>query len=121
MRVFLYGSLLDAGVFRRMAGTLAPFRRALPARLGGYRRVALRGTPYPTLLRAAGVVDGVLVALAPAPLARLSTYEGASYRLIPVRVQTSRGPRCARAWVAARWRADPARPWTLLKRKRARM
>lgn len=121
MRVFLYGTLLDAGVFRRRAGTLAPLRHALPARLAGYRRVALRGTPYPTLLRAVGEVDGVLVGLAPVPFARLSTYEGASYHLIPVRVWTRHGPRLARAWAAARWRADPAQPWTLPRRKRARM
>lgn len=121
MRVFIYGTLLDAGVFRRMAGTLAPLRRAVPARLSGHCRVALRGTPYPTLIRAPGEVEGVLVALPPLPFRRLSAYEGASYRLRPIRVRTGRGPQLARAWMAARWRADAARPWTLPQRKRARM
>ncbi|MGG5809962.1 gamma-glutamylcyclotransferase family protein [Falsiroseomonas sp. CW058] len=111
LRVFLYGTLLDPRVFRRMAGALRPLRGALPARLPGHCRVALRGTPYPTLLRGAGEVGGLLVTLPPAPFARLAAYEGASYRLVPVRVLTARGPRRARAWAAAPWRADPAQGW----------
>jgi gamma-glutamylcyclotransferase (GGCT)/AIG2-like uncharacterized protein YtfP len=111
VRVFLYGTLLDPRVFRRMAGTLRPFRRAVPARLPGFRRVAVRGTPYPTLLRGEGDVSGVIVTLPPVPLARLMSYEGASYRLTPVQVLTRRGPSHAHAWATAPWRADPRRPW----------
>jgi gamma-glutamylcyclotransferase (GGCT)/AIG2-like uncharacterized protein YtfP len=109
--LFVYGTLLDPRVFARFAGR-APLRKALPARLAGFRRVLLRGTPYPTLLRGAGEVAGLLLPrLAPAALARLSAYEGPSYALVPLRVATPRGPRMTRAWMAARWRADVARAW----------
>lgn len=103
--VFVYGTLLDPRIFARFVGR-APLRRALPARLAGWRRVGLRGTPYPTLARGAGEVAGLLLPrLAPSAFARLSAYEGACYALVPVRVATPRGPRRARAWVAASWRA----------------
>jgi hypothetical protein len=73
--------------------------------------VVLRGTPYPTLRQGDGVVEGLLLSrLAPAALARLRAYEGASYALVPVRVATQRGPRRGRAWIAARWRAG-AQGW----------
>jgi hypothetical protein len=105
--VFIYGTLLAPRVFARFAGS-APLRRALPARLAGWRRVTLRGTPYPTLLRTPGEVAGLLLPrLAPAAFARLAAYEGASYALAPVLVATPRGRRRARAWVAPRWRAAP--------------
>lgn len=112
--VFVYGTLLDPAIFARFAGR-APLRRALPARLAGWRRVMLRGTPYPTLVpggeNPGGAVAGLLLPrLAPASFARLAAYEGASYALVPVRVATARGPRRARAWVAARWRAG-SRAW----------
>ena len=103
--IFIYGTLLAPRVFARFAGRAA-LRRALPARLAGWRRVVLRGTPYPTLARAPGEVKGLLLPrLAPTAFARLSAYEGASYALVPVRVATLRGPRRARAWIAAPWRA----------------
>lgn len=106
--VFVYGTLLDARIFARFAGR-RPLRRALPARLTGWRRVGLRGTAYPTLARGPGEVAGLLLPrLAPAAFARLSAYEGACYGLVPVRVATPRGPRRARAWVAPRWRAASA-------------
>lgn len=111
--VFLYGTLLDRRVFLRRAGTARPFRRGLPARLPGFRRVALRGTPYPTLVADEGEVAGWLVALPSAPLARLQAYEGASYRLVPVRVMAKRGARRVRAWAAPRWRANPGRGWVV--------
>jgi gamma-glutamylcyclotransferase (GGCT)/AIG2-like uncharacterized protein YtfP len=107
--VFVYGTLLDPAVFARLAGH-GPLRRAMPARLAGWRRVALRGTPYPTLAvgqETAGLeVQGLLLPrLAASAFARLASYEGPSYALVPVRVATPRGPRRARAWVAPRWRA----------------
>lgn len=111
--LFLYGTLLDPRRFARFAGR-APLRRAMAAHLTGYRRVRLRGTPYPTLRRGAGEVAGLLLPrLAPAALARLAAYEGGSYRLVPVRVTTRRGPRRGRAWVASPWRADSTAPWPL--------
>lgn len=115
--VFIYGTLLDARIFARFAGR-APLRRAVPAELAGHRRVLLRGTPYPTLLRDAaaprGGVRGLLLPkLPPGAFARLAGYEGAAYALVPVRVATPRGPCRARAWMAPRWRADSGRDWVL--------
>jgi hypothetical protein len=98
--IFVYGTLLDPRVFARFAGR-GPLRRALKARLAGWQRVPLRGTPYPTLRRGAGEVAGLLLPrLSPAAMRRLAAYEGASYRLAPVRVLTVRGLRRARAWIA---------------------
>jgi len=113
--IFLYGTLLDPAVFARFAGRAAP-RRALSASLGFHRRVMLRGTPYPTLLRGgAGAVSGLLLPrLAPSALARLAAYEGPSYRLVPVTVATPRGRRRAWAWIAPAWRADRGRDWVPL-------
>lgn len=110
--LFLYGTLLDPAVLARQAGQARLVRRLVPARLPGWRRVLLRGTPYPTLLRdPATATEGAVLRAGPAALARLAAYEGPSYRLAPVRVTTPRGPRRARAWLAPRWRADAARPW----------
>lgn len=109
--VFIYGTLLDPRIFARFAGRAA-HRRAVPARLVGWRRVGLRGTPYPTLVAGPGEVTGLLLPrLTPAGFARLSAYEGPCYALVPVRVATARGPRRARAWIAAAWRAAP-QPWS---------
>jgi hypothetical protein len=109
--VFIYGTLLVPRVFARFAGR-GPLRRALPARLAGWRRVVLRGTPYPTLARGEGEVAGLLLPrLAPVAMARLAAYEGASYVLVPVCVATPRGMRRGRAWKAPRWRAG-GYPWS---------
>jgi gamma-glutamylcyclotransferase (GGCT)/AIG2-like uncharacterized protein YtfP len=110
--LFLYGTLLDPRVLAARAGQGGLARRLAPARLPGWRRVALRGTPYPTLVRDPGAAtEGAVLrgALAPAAMARLAAYEGPSYRLVPVRAETAAGDRWARAWVAEAWRADPAR------------
>jgi gamma-glutamylcyclotransferase (GGCT)/AIG2-like uncharacterized protein YtfP len=112
MRVFLYGSLMDPDVFARVAGTAAPVEAARPALLPGWRRVFLRGTPFPTLVRdPSGAVDGLLAAIPPALLPALHAYEGALYRFLPVRVLSDGAIRAARAWVARPDRADPSRSW----------
>ena len=105
--LFLYGTLLRPAVLDRMAGQPGLARRLRPARLEGWARVGLRGTPYPTLVAAPGAAtEGALLRCGPGALARLAAYEGAAYRLVPVRVITRRGPRNARAWVAPRWRGS---------------
>jgi gamma-glutamylcyclotransferase (GGCT)/AIG2-like uncharacterized protein YtfP len=112
MMLFLYGTLLAPAVLARMSGEPALARRLRPARLAGWRRVHLRGTPYPTLVRdAASAVEGAVVRVGPAALARLSAYEGSAYRLVPLRVAAARGVVAARAWIAPPWRADAANPW----------
>jgi hypothetical protein len=112
MRVFLYGSLMDPAVFAAVAGTAAPLAAARPALLQGWRRVALRGTPYPTLVAASTeAVDGLLATIPPALLPALHAYEGALYRFLPVRVLCDGRVVSARAWIARPDRADPRRPW----------
>jgi len=113
MRVFLYGSLMDPAVFARVAGTAAALAAARPALLEGWRRVALRGTPFPTLVTAPEeAVDGLVVALRPALLPALHAYEGALYRFLPVRVLSDGRRLAARAWIARPDRADPRHPWS---------
>ncbi len=110
--LFLYGTLLDPAVLARQAGRRGLDRRLVPARLAGWRRVFLRGAPYPTLLRARGAVTpGALLAVGPRVLARLAAYEGALYRLRPLRVRARRGSIAARAWIAPGRLAAAARPW----------
>lgn len=106
MLLFLYGTLLDPLVLARQSGDRGLPRRLRPARLEGYARAGLRGTPYPTLVRRLGTeTPGAVLRAGSAARRRLATYEGAQYRLVPVRVWTRRGPVRARAWVAPRWRA----------------
>lgn len=109
MLLFLYGTLLDAATLARHSGDPGLPRRLRPARLEGFARTGLRGTPYPTLVpRPGAAVAGALLRAGPAARQKLAAYEGADYRLVPVRVMTRRGPVRARAWVAARWRAAEA-------------
>ena len=106
MLLFLYGSLLDPKVLARQSGERRLARRFCPAILPHHARRPLRGTPYPTLIRQPGAVtEGALLRPGPAAFRRLAAYEGAEYRLTPVRPLTPRGPVCARAWIAPRWRA----------------
>ncbi len=67
--LFVYGTLLDAGVLTRVSGERALAQRLVPARLDGWRRVFLRGTPYPTLVPAAGAsVNGAVLRVGAAPV-----------------------------------------------------
>ncbi|MBR0679691.1 gamma-glutamylcyclotransferase [Roseomonas eburnea] len=112
MILFFYGTLLEPAVLARISGEPSLPRRLRPARLDGWRRVFLRGTPYPTLVEdAASVVEGAVLRAGPAALARLAAYEGSAYALAPLTVTTARGTLRARAWIAPAWRADAARPW----------
>ncbi|MDO9503140.1 gamma-glutamylcyclotransferase family protein [Falsiroseomonas sp.] len=102
VEVFLYGTLLDPAVLAARSGRRFPPRAWRPALLAGWRRVMLRRQPYPTLRRArGGRVAGVLIRVCGAPLRRLMAYEGAAYRLRPVRpCRPGRGPALAMAWIA---------------------
>lgn len=112
MRVFLYGTLTDPGVFARAAGNAAPLETARPALAAGFRRVYLRGTPFPTLLRdPRGTVHGLLAEVPPALLPALHAYEGPLYRFLTVRVLCGGRSLAARAWIARPGRADRERPW----------
>ncbi len=112
MILFVYGTLLDPAVLARVSMEPGLVERLRPARLDGWRRVFLRGTPYPTLLPAVGgVVEGAVLRVGAAALARLSAYEGSAYALTSLRVVTARGALRARAWIAPPWRADRRRDW----------
>lgn len=101
IEVFLYGTLLDPAVLAARSGRRFPPRACRAAVLTGWRRVMLRGAPYPTLVRARrGRVRGVVLRLAGAPLRRLMGYEGAAYRLHPLRLRMGAGWRFAWAWIA---------------------
>ncbi|WP_458097697.1 gamma-glutamylcyclotransferase family protein [Roseomonas sp. WA12] len=94
----------------RRSGDARLPRTMRPASLKGFGRVVFRGTPYPSLLPSPGqCVDGALIRPAPHAMAALRRYEGACYRLIPVRALTPRGPVRARAWVVPRFMAQALR------------
>ena len=100
--IFYYGTLLDRRVLARRSGDAALLLRSVPAVLLGFRRVGLRGTPYPTLRRDGhAALAGELIRPSAAAFSRLTAYEGGAYRLCPVHVLTPRGRRRARAWLAA--------------------
>ena len=100
--IFLCGTLLDGRVLARRSGDAALVLRSVPAVLLGFRRVGLRGTPYPTLRRDGhAALAGELIRPSAAAFSRLAAYEGGAYRPCPVRVLTPRGPRRARACLAA--------------------
>ena len=110
MRLFLYGTLLDARTLALRGGQPLPTSRAIPATLPGWRRVAMPGGRYPTLRRGrADCVRGVAVDVAAAILARLAAYEGPRYRLVGVVVATKTGPIRACAWIAP---GGTSRPWS---------
>jgi hypothetical protein len=109
MRMFLYGTLLDAGTLAARGGQPGLSLRLVPATLAGWQRVAARGGRYPTLRRRyTGLARGALLDVPALALARLAAYEGSRYRLTRVVVQTANGNTVAHAWIAP---AGTRRPW----------
>jgi gamma-glutamylcyclotransferase (GGCT)/AIG2-like uncharacterized protein YtfP len=110
--LFVYGTLIDPRVLRRVTQQAALTRRALPAAAMDWRLVVLRGTPYPTLVPLPGArTEGILLCPSWSVLARITTYEDPPYRLHPVAVIAPKGALRARAFIAPEWLADPARAW----------
>jgi gamma-glutamylcyclotransferase (GGCT)/AIG2-like uncharacterized protein YtfP len=108
MRVFLYGMLLDPVTLTRYGGPTLP-ARLIPARLFGWRRVTLRGTPWPTLRRdCTAHVTGAVLHPSAAALARLKMFEEPPYLRRRVVVTTARGKTAAFAWIAP---GATSRPW----------
>ncbi len=106
-RLFVYGTLLDPALVSRLTGQPAVLQ---PAVLDGYRRVRLRGTPYPTLRRGRATITGALLLADAAAFRRLAAYEGRRYRLLRVtpRLAATGEAVAAHAWIAA----DATRiPW----------
>jgi hypothetical protein len=83
MRLFFYGTLLDADVQALVLGRVLALRDLIPANLHHFRRVYIAGRLYPMILpHRSGVVDGAVVAgLGTDELARIAIYEGDDYRL----------------------------------------
>jgi gamma-glutamylcyclotransferase (GGCT)/AIG2-like uncharacterized protein YtfP len=110
VRLFLYGTLMDPAVAQRVAGEDRFVQEARPALLPGWRRVMLRGTPYPTLVRdASAAVHGLLAEVPPAVLQRLHAYEGPLYCFVRVHVFCDGATIAARAWIAPPARAAVSR------------
>ena len=109
MRLFLYGTLLDADMLSSRGGHADLGAQLVPATLHGWQRVALRRARYPTLRRhRTGVVRGALLDAPSRVLARLAAYEGPAYRLTRVVVQTANGKTAAHTWIAP---GGTCRPW----------
>jgi gamma-glutamylcyclotransferase (GGCT)/AIG2-like uncharacterized protein YtfP len=118
MRLFVYGTLLDPDLCALAAGRPLAAR---PAVLRGWRRRRVRGRTYPVILPDARstVAGAVIDEVDDTALARLIAYEGAGYRLCPVRPRLGnrRGedvealvfvpvvrPTVAGAWTEPDWR-----------------
>lgn len=109
MRLFLYGTLLDADTLSQRSGDPNLPARCVPATLRGWRRVALPQARWPTLRRDRdGMVAGAVVDVTSAAARRLAAYEGDTYRLLPVVVTTANGKTAARTWIAP---GGTRRPW----------
>jgi len=108
MRIFLYGMLLDPKTLARHGGPTLP-ARLTRARLPGWRRVSLRGTPWPTLRRdRTAHVAGAVLTPSAAALARLKIFEEPPYHRRRVVITTARGKTAAIAWIAP---GATRRPW----------
>ncbi len=118
MRLFVYGTLLDADLRRALLGPKARRLGMAAAVLRGYRRVALHGDAYPAIRRdaASRVAGCVLSGTDRAMEARLLAYEGEEYRYARRMVEiagmgrvmaglflTTRPPPAGRPWSLADW------------------
>lgn len=93
MRLFFFGTLMDAEVRELVIGRALPADAIEPAIVQGFRRVFVAGRHYPMLLaHASGWVEGTLVSgLDAASVHRLQVYEGWEYALSPIKVLTASG------------------------------
>jgi len=100
--------LLDPITLTRHGGPTLP-ARLIPACLAGWRRVTLRGTPWPALRRDRNAhVTGAILHLSAAAPARLRKFEEPPYLRRRVVVTTARGKPAAFAWIAP---GATSRPW----------
>ncbi len=97
LRLFLYGTLLDPGRMARFAGR--PVALA-PAMLRGWKRVAMPGGRYPTLVRARAGTAGAVATVDAAALRRLSAYEGPLYAFRRLAVRSRGRNTVAGVWIA---------------------
>lgn len=96
-RLFVYGTLRDPMVQRRVIGRFVP---GTPATLAGYSRVpiVLSGDTYWIVEQdTAGTVDGLVLELTPEELEQADIYETSAYQRIRVTLLDG-----SQAWVYAR-------------------
>jgi hypothetical protein len=87
--MFFFGTLMDGDVLDAVLGHPMPAEALEPARLSGWKRVAMAGRAYPMLIpHPAGWVEGCLVrGLSARDRQRLDHYEGPEYRAGIVKVR----------------------------------
>ncbi len=90
---FFFGTLMDHEVLGIVLGRDPTPLRIEPARLGGFRRLRVKGESYPTLeATAGGHVDGRLVwGLEATDIARIAFYEGEEYYQSHIEVRCADG------------------------------
>jgi len=127
MKLFVFGTLMDADVLRLILGhRLAP-EQIQRASVRGWRRARVPGRAYPMLVPSPGgrVVGQLLSGLSPFDRQRLDAYEGAEYLLAPLRVFMVGGRglvvehyRCCRSvrpgrkgWSLAQWQRREKCGW----------
>lgn len=90
MKLFFYGTLMDADVRELVCGEALEVE---PAMVQGFRRVFVAGRHYPMMLpHASGWVEGTLATgLNAETVHRLQVYEGWEYTLQPIKVRTASG------------------------------
>lgn len=116
MRLFFFGTLMDADVRDIVLGKPLPSDAIEPAVAQGFRRVFVAGRHYPMLLpHASGWVEGTLVSgLDPVTVHRLQVYEGWEYSLQPIRVRPRGGPAViAHVFLCPPHVSADRRPWRL--------
>lgn len=88
MRFFFYGTLLDRDVTALVLGRRLPASAFVPAILPGWSRWRAQGGSYPVSVPdRKGAVSGAIVSgLSARDVARLSAYEGPSYRVASLKV-----------------------------------
>jgi hypothetical protein len=79
-----------------------------PATLHGWRRVAMRGGRYPTLVRARASTAGAVATVDAAALRRLSAYEGPLYAFRRLAVRSLGRNTVSGVWIAG---AGTRRAW----------
>ncbi len=115
--LFVYGTLRDPQLRRRVLGALAP-PRVLDAAAPGWLAARMPGVAYPILVAASGsrAEGAILARLGSKAVGVLKAFEGPGYRLAELTVETSDGPRRASAFlpterIVAR-AGPPFLPWS---------
>lgn len=114
MDFFFYGTLMDPDVLAAVIGRKMLPGRMKPATLAGWRRVGLKGTPYPVIVPgvAADTVAGIVVAgLTAADVRNLKRFEGAAYGIETVTVAADDGTVSASAFVPLKGVAATDTEW----------